>query len=219
MSCDKCSLIFQNEKFTHTFHAYNNNNLDTFIRFLQPFTCWLSLLHGYAPQTPIIIERFRFISLFIFSSILRENFMASKKASRWINETAKHTHCNFHFPFLYLNYSIQLRCMSEKKSSQIAFYRVSIYQFWSSQWWNFNNTPLWKYKLKWPCGLIQKERERERVGVKSPIRSVFGLYDFRPVRLFICLLILRSTIYEIVTEARTHFHFYSLLMLTQFSGS
>lgn len=80
MSCDKCSGISQNEKFTHTFHAYNNNNLYTFIRFFTAIHL-LALWRG-APQTPIIIERFRFILLFIFSSILREHFMTSQQKRR-----------------------------------------------------------------------------------------------------------------------------------------
>lgn len=70
--------------------------------------------------------------------------------------------------------------------------------FLGAQWWNSNNIPLWKYKLKWPCGSIRREMERERERRREKEAhsayyldcTVFGL-----VRLFICLHILRSTIY------------------------
>lgn len=91
-----------------------------------------------APQTPIIIERFRFILLFIFSTVsLGNTFMTAQKKTFWSikGNAKKYTHCNFHFSFLYRNYStVELyhtTCMKRrrKKSSQIALYRVSIYQF------------------------------------------------------------------------------------------
>lgn len=88
MSRDKCAGIFQNEKFTHTFHAYNNNNLYTFIRFLQQFTCWLN---GCSTDTHHNTTfSLHFASHFLVG-ILRENFMTSreKKTSRRIKGNAK----------------------------------------------------------------------------------------------------------------------------------